>query len=393
MEDVLEKLRWLNYEQHFVYGMQQRRVSRDEFIVSARNPGLQYNLYIHLLKWLLTSIELKEGENENGAILDFQSVDTYDDPNVIAQKLMLVLRILGYEIDFPITKLKQAHGEEAISILNFLADKALNDKGFQHEQPKYITLDKLKSNDFNTKQDEEDIILTDEETFEDSSDSIELSYEISKVNNQRGEMDVHQLEKDHDNQEQFELDQWKAELERVSPALEDIVDACDYLASTPNDWRTIIRSALKEHSNMTQEVDRSREVFERLSKETNRSLELIETKEDVVNEKFSHFVDDYQIECEKVRNLKRTHDESSALVNDLREEVTNLSRKVDEVKLKVDEKGNKMTDTSPLIQIKNTLKEMKAEIRDYDLQIGVLEHNLLQRRIVNSKNLRNTTSK
>ena len=393
MEDALEKLRWLNYEQHFVYGMQQRRVSRDEFIVSAKNPGLQFNLYIHLLKWLLTLINMTEGEKENEAILDFQSLDTYDDPNVIAQKLMLVLRLLGYEIDFPITKLKQPYGEEAISILNFLADKALDDKGFQHEQPQYTTLDKLKSDDYDRKQDEEDIVSTDEETFEDSNDSIELPCEISKANYQKGGVDVHQVEKDHDKQEQFELGQWRAELERVSPALEDIVDACDYMTNTPNDWRTIIRNALKDHSNVTQEVDRSREVFERLSKETNRSLELIETKEDVVNEKFRHFVDDYQIECEKVRELKQTHDESSALVNDLREELTTLSRKVDDVKSKVDEKGNRMTDTSPLIQIKNTLKEMKAEIRDYDLQIGVLEHNLLQRRIVNSKNPRNTTSK
>jgi estrogen-related receptor beta like 1 len=62
-------------------------------------------------------------------------------------------------------------------------------------------------------------------------------------------------------------------------------------------------------------------------------------------------------------------------------EITSLSKKLHSVKSKVDEKGNMMTDTSPLIRIKTTLRGIKAEIRDYDLQIGILEHNLVQRRL------------
>ena len=65
MENALEKLRWLNYEAHFVQTLRQKRVSKDEFIVAAKkNPGLQFNLYIQLLKWLLTQIETK-GEEED----------------------------------------------------------------------------------------------------------------------------------------------------------------------------------------------------------------------------------------------------------------------------------------------------------------------------------------
>jgi hypothetical protein len=68
-------------------------------------------------------------------------------------------------------------------------------------------------------------------------------------------------------------------------------------------------------------------------------------------------------------------------LNEMNGEITSLSKKLHSVKSKVDEKGNMMTDTSPLIRIKTTLRGIKAEIRDYDLQIGILEHNLVQRRL------------
>ena len=48
----------------------------------------------------------------------------------------------------------------------------------------------------------------------------------------------------------------------------------------------------------------------------------------------------------------------------------------------MDEKGNSMTDTTPLIQLKSNLQLMKASIRDYDLQIGLLERTLLQKYIL-----------
>lgn len=405
MENALEKLRWLDYEKHFVRTLRQRRVGKDEFIVPARNPGLQFNLYIQLLKWLLTQIEVtndeeveNEEEDRDATISEFQNVDTFDDPNLIAQKLMLVLRCLRYEIDFPITKLKQPYGGEAISILNFLADRALDSQTFQHKEPQYVTLDKLKSAELDEQQDDEELISTDDETFEDSNDSIDLPYEITTVDNDKAasQMNTTPGNKYNDDggeeESNSKFDQrrlWKEEVQRVAPALEVVFDNDEQIIKSQNDWRTIINNALKDHANVTLEMKRSKEAFERLSKESNRSLELIEAKEQMVNEKYSPLIDEYKHEVVKIKKLQKAHDESFAMVNDLREELNSICKKVDEVKAKVDEKGNRMTDTSPLIQIKTTLKDMKVEIREYDLQIGVLEHNLLQRRLLDSKTTAN----
>jgi hypothetical protein len=41
-------------------------------------------------------------------------IDKYDDPNTSANKLILALRNLSFSLDFPVAKLKQAHGEVGV---------------------------------------------------------------------------------------------------------------------------------------------------------------------------------------------------------------------------------------------------------------------------------------
>eukprot|EP00592_Proboscia_alata_P013014 CAMPEP_0194387896 /NCGR_PEP_ID=MMETSP0174-20130528/95147_1 /TAXON_ID=216777 /ORGANISM="Proboscia alata, Strain PI-D3" /LENGTH=71 /DNA_ID=CAMNT_0039178595 /DNA_START=87 /DNA_END=302 /DNA_ORIENTATION=- len=44
-----------------------------------------------------------------------------------------------------------------------------------------------------------------------------------------------------------------------------------------------------------------------------------------------------------------------------------------------------MTDTTPLVNIKLALQGIKSEIKSFDLQIGIVEHVLLQTRLENSR--------
>jgi estrogen-related receptor beta like 1 len=45
------------------------------------------------------------------------------------------------------------------------------------------------------------------------------------------------------------------------------------------------------------------------------------------------------------------------------------------------DRGNSMTDTSPLVQIKQALKQIKLEVVTFDLQIGVVGHSLMQQKL------------
>ena len=396
MEDVHEKLKCLDYELLFIRELNQRPISKDEFILpSTKNIGLQFNHYIQLIKWLFSQMihaDKEEGADGNtrSACSEFEDVDTFDDPNVIAQKLMLSLRELGFEIDFPITKLKQPYGEEAISILNFLTDKVLDSKDFQYVlEPKYVTADKMKNEDDEKNQDdgeEEEVIDTDEETFDESNDSIELCYEITNFDNYNRFMTSNdttiKTSATHDMiSSKVDPVAWRVELERVSPALEINFEELDNDTTLGRSWRMQVNNVLAENEKITIEMERSNDVFQRLRKESHRTLEMIEVKEQIINDKFKHITDEYNQLCDKLLNLEEISKESSTSLNEMNSEIASLSRKLNEVKREVDEKGNRMTDTSPLIQIKTTLKDIKAEIRDYDLQIGILEHNLIQGRL------------
>lgn len=405
MEDAQEKLRCLNYETLFVRKLQQRPVSRHEFVLPAQNAGLQFNHYIQLIKWILSQIISNNLSNSApmptqnltptpslSASSEFQNVDVYDDPNVIAQKLMLALRELEYDINFPITKLKQPYGEVATSILNFLADLALEKKGFEFMEPRYITAernDRVGDYDSGHKDgdDDDDVIVTDdEETFEDSNDSIELCYEITDFENNNN-LILSQSEATYGMiSTKIDPIEWKMEIERVSPALDIQFDEDGDEQNCNFNWRRQINLALTENEIIFAEIERSNDVFERLSRESNRFLEMIEFKERTINDKFKHITDQYKMLCGKKDKFEEKRKDAMSSLDEINVEMASLSKKLSKMREKVDEKGNMMTDTSPLVQIKTTLKDIKAEIRDYDLQIGILEHNLVQRRLLSKLN-------
>ncbi|CAM9416703.1 unnamed protein product, partial [Discosporangium mesarthrocarpum] len=62
-------------------------------------------------------------------------VDKYDDTNTSANKLMLALTGMGFELDFPASRLKMAYGEPACAVLDFLTGKALDAVGHVWQRP------------------------------------------------------------------------------------------------------------------------------------------------------------------------------------------------------------------------------------------------------------------
>ncbi|KAH8045180.1 hypothetical protein JL722_14331 [Aureococcus anophagefferens] len=84
-------------------------------------------LFLDLCSWLMAEITGDTG---------FFRVDKFDDPNTSVNKLMLALRKLEFGLDFPTSKLKQAHGEAAVGVLDFLTDRCV-EKNFQWRHPEY----------------------------------------------------------------------------------------------------------------------------------------------------------------------------------------------------------------------------------------------------------------
>lgn len=63
--------------------------------------------------------------------------DKYDDPNTKINKFILALKVLGFPLDFPASKLRLSYGEAVCSALDFMCDKALAARNFGWTRPSY----------------------------------------------------------------------------------------------------------------------------------------------------------------------------------------------------------------------------------------------------------------
>ena len=136
-ENALEKLKVLHYEAGFCSQKGKKAFSRIHFVYPGKNLSQQFDDFIDICSWLCVEISQQP---------DFFSRDPYDDPNTVANKLMLALRQLEFKSSFPSQKLKQAHGEAVCSVLEFLTDKALASKGFKWGVPVYVEAGQVNGN-------------------------------------------------------------------------------------------------------------------------------------------------------------------------------------------------------------------------------------------------------
>lgn len=65
-----------------------------------------------------------------------------------------------------------------------------------------------------------------------------------------------------------------------------------------------------------------------------------------------------------------------------------ISEKLEELKESFESKDNGLNDTSPLVKIKGALQQLKDEIHNFDMQIGVISNTLMAARIHDHNRLR-----
>ncbi|OUM61606.1 hypothetical protein PIROE2DRAFT_12343 [Piromyces sp. E2] len=117
--------------------------------------------------------------------------------------------------------------------------------------------------------------------------------------------------------------------------------------------------------------------LERLHKEIEKTLEKILSRETYINTQFESQIEENREIQDQLSILKQKYMSSSANVNDLTNQLSQISEDLDNVKLMIDEFGNGMTDSKPLAEIKQSNVRLKNEIKQMNLRIGVIEHTLL----------------
>lgn len=123
-----------------------------------------------------------------------------------------------------------------------------------------------------------------------------------------------------------------------------------------------------------------------LHKEIEATLEKIASREKYVNTQFESQIDQFKGLSDALSNLKQKHTVGNTNVDQLANELSRISEELETVKTRMDDIGNGMTDSKPLVNIKQGFARLKNEVKQLDLRTGVIQHTLLTAKMKNKVN-------
>ncbi|XP_042722747.1 intraflagellar transport protein 57 homolog [Lagopus leucura] len=369
MEELLDKLKLLSYEEEALRRHNMRPLSRHYFALPT-NPGEQFFVFCTLAAWLIA----KAGHH-------FEQPQEYDDPNAIISKILSELRSFGKPVDFPPSKLKSGYGEQACYVLDCLAEEALKYSGFSWKRPVYPT-DELEEEEIT----EDDMELTlnklEEDVAEEESDNEENFIDLNVLKAQTYRSDV----KDSTKQEEILLSttdaaEWNLEVERVLPQLKVTV------RTDNKDWRIHVDQMHQHKDGIESSLKETRGYLDKFHNEISRTLEKINSREKYINNQLEHLIQEYRSAQALLSEAKEKYQEGSGGVTERIRVLSEITEVLEKVKQETEEKGSSMTDGTPLVRIKQALTKLKQETIQMDIQIGVMEHTLLQSKLKEKSNM------
>ncbi|XP_063848886.1 intraflagellar transport protein 57 homolog isoform X2 [Scylla paramamosain] len=372
MDDLLDKLKLLNYDKEFIIEHKMKPLNRHYFAIPT-NPGEQFYLFTSLAAWLIC----KAGRQ-------MEPPQEYDDPNSTVSSILDHLRQLGVTVDFPPSKLKAGCGEHAIFVLDRLADFALKNSNFVWKKPTYpvedtggdggevedeseLTLDKV----------EEEMMAEYEEQEEEEEENILHMNDLKDLNKQKeGEAWPEEILHSTTTQEE-----WKLELERVLPQLKVTI------RSDTRDWRSHIEQMHEHREKINETLTFTDKQLDSLHSEITRSLEKIGSREKYLNSQLEPLLLEYRNLQNVAAESREQYRQASGKLVEKSHELAQISDELDRVKHEMEERGSSMTDGTPLVNVRKALTRVRQEITAMDVRIGVVEQKLLQAKLKDKSNL------
>ncbi|CAK4322830.1 unnamed protein product [Aphanomyces euteiches] len=351
MSNALEKLRILGYEKEMSKKKNFVFFTDTQFALPAQNASAQFKSLLEIVVYLMKICEQ-----------DFV-VDKYDDPNTSVNKLILALKMMGFPLDFPAAKLKQGYGEAVCTTLEFICDKALAAKGFAWAKPNY------------PKEEYAEEAEVDENLEVEADDDDVPVEEEEELYVARGKTEDNELEESTKQIIVAAVDPllWKTELERVGPKLKLKVKEDE-----GKEWHTHIEQTRKHSATIGENLTGTTTQLKAIMTQLTEVIQRMAEKEKHINNEFDHLRQEYHQIKEKLQAVTERCKEGTEKVNGMTNQHSEITEQLRETKSDMDNKGSKMTDTSPLVQIKAALQTLKAEIKNFELRIGVVGHTHLQ---------------
>ncbi|XP_062133234.1 intraflagellar transport protein 57 homolog [Drosophila sulfurigaster albostrigata] len=363
-DDLLEKLKLLNYEKHLLREYKLKPLSRFYF-VKATNPGEQFFMFTLICWWLCKKL----GK-------DMERPQEYDDPNTVIAKIIQMLEEIDVPVDFAPNKLIRGAGPICLMVLDILATQALkvtkvNFQRLHIAQEEEFVGDYLEDN--------AEIILEkleDEQNATALSDDSDMELEahnfkqLNWLNRQKRNMgDMATDEQNRDlNARLSDHQEWRLELERVLQQLKVFVKA------DARDWRTHISQMEALNAGIANVSEPTQAQLKKLHSEFTFSLEKIESREKHLNNELQQLIQQYK---ELSIELSTVQYAQTQLQTDMEKQMNQLSEVMAEQELKKEEmerRGQVMSDGSSVQQIKKAIVKLKDDIAQLNLEVALLVH-------------------
>jgi archaellum component FlaC len=143
----------------------------------------------------------------------------------------------------------------------------------------------------------------------------------------------------------------RGQVENVAPMLKMRAEADN------KEWRTHLESTKELQGSIEGKVPNTKEHLDKLSKGINGDMEQISTREKHINAQYKELVLSYQEVQDGLQKTTNDYETHNAAVSEVKDQLAQISEELEQIRSQMDERGESMTDTGPLVRIKDAMKK------------------------------------
>merc|ERR1711939_94407 len=227
--------------------------------------------------------------------------------------IMEALRRARITLDYSQAKLRAGYGEAVCVLLNLLCDNALAKEGFRMP----------------TSMQYPDSVYPEEAPVDDDEVSADIADTVAVVD-------------DDDDDDDYQSS--RAEVEKVAPLLKM------RLEQDNKEWRTHLEHTMELQAAIQEKEPETKKELQSVAQKIQDSIVATQNRERTMNSQYTNEVKEYQ------------NDERRNAVQMLESDLERIKQELETIKSQSDERGESMTDTSPLTRLKEAMKKIKKEI-------------------------------
>ena len=367
MEDINDRLKLLNYEQSFLRAnltLMLKPLNRLYFALP-QPASEQFPYFSHLTAWLL-----------NLCHRDTLTWGEFDDPNTIAAAIAEEVKRMGCKHEARREGLRQGWGEAVLLLLDWLTQRALEGSGFTVMAPVYGSAKddgaaagqgkkEGEGGDENEADEDEVVDTVDDDAFldDDEQPTTSLNDPFAALAQQQS------TAPQPPPQPTIDPTAWALEFEQSAPLLR-----ANPANTTTKEWRTHLDTSQKHAALLTQLTPPLLSELERQRVVLSKCVERIGAKERWMNKEYEALVEEMRSMSGEMESTTADYNKLTGQLSQFNSQLTRASEECEEMKDKISGRNEQMTDSTPVRALARSVKQLRQEVTEMEVHIGILSH-------------------